>query len=145
MEWPKPGSEDLGLSEKLQFSLEAEQSVLEGLLECVDELAAKNFPQHPFGEKVIFPRANPAGVIRREAAGGRDTMNMRMNFELLTPGVQHTEEADFRPEVFRIARDFAKRFRTDTKKEIVEDLLVLQDQWCQVTRQGEDDMGVGRR
>src|SRR5215472_9025021 len=100
MEWPKPGSEDLGLSEKLQFSLEAEQSVLEGLLECVDELAAKNFPQHPFGEKVIFPRANPAGVIRREAAGGRDTMNMRMNFELLAPGVQHTEETDFRTEGF---------------------------------------------
>src|SRR5215469_12998519 len=133
MEWPKPGSEDLGLSEKLQFSLEAEQSVLEGLLECVDELAAKNFPQHLFGEKVIFPRANPAGVIRREAAGGRDAMNMRMNFELLAPGMQHTEETDLGPKVSRVARDFEKGFRTDTKQKVVEDLLVLQDQWCQVT------------
>jgi hypothetical protein len=55
VEWPQPGREDLGLSEKLQVSLEAEHSVLEGLLERVDELAAKNFPQHLFGEKVIVP------------------------------------------------------------------------------------------
>jgi hypothetical protein len=40
---------------------------------------------------------------------------MRMNFELLAPGVQHTEEADFRTEVFRIARHFEKSFCTDAK------------------------------
>ena len=72
-------------------------------------------------------------------------MDMRMNFELLAPGMQHTEETDFRTEVFRVARDFAKGFRTDTKQKIVEDLLVLQDQWRQATGQGEHDMGVGRR
>ena len=55
MEWPQPGGEDLGLSEKLQVSLEAELAVLEGVLERVDELAAENSPQHLFGEKVILP------------------------------------------------------------------------------------------
>jgi len=30
-------------------------AVLEGLLERIDELAAKNFPQHLLGEKAIFP------------------------------------------------------------------------------------------
>jgi uncharacterized membrane protein len=55
MKWPQPSREDLGLSEKLQVSLKAEQSVLEGLLERIDELAAKDFPQHVFGEKVISP------------------------------------------------------------------------------------------
>src|SRR5205814_1888415 len=145
VEWPQPGSEDLGLGEKLQVSLEAEPSVLEGLLERVDKLAAKDFPQHLFGEKVIFPLAKPAGVIRREAAGGRGTMNLRMNFELLAPGMQHTEEADLRPKVSRIASHFEEGFRTDTKQKIVEDFLVLQDQWRQATGQSEHDMGVGRR
>ena len=70
---------------------------------------------------------------------------MRVHFELLAPGVQHAEEADFRTEVSRVARHFAKGFRTNTKQKIVEDLLVLQDQWRQVTGQGEHDMGVGRR
>jgi len=55
VEWSQPGSEDLGLGQKLQVSLEAELAVLEGLLERVDELAAENSPQRLFGEKVILP------------------------------------------------------------------------------------------
>ena len=47
--------------------------------------------------------------------------------------------------MFRVARHFEEGFRTDTKQKIVEDLLVLQDQWRQATGQGEHDMGVGRR
>src|SRR5437660_3346726 len=44
---PQPGGKDLGLSEEFQISLEAELAVLEGLLERIDELAAKDFTQHP--------------------------------------------------------------------------------------------------
>src|SRR5437667_6490535 len=72
-------------------------------------------------------------------------MNMRMKFELLAPGVQDTEEADLCPKVSRIARHFEEGFRTGTKQKIIEDLLVLQDQWPQATGQGEHDMAVGRR
>ena len=53
VEWPQPGGEDLGLRKKLQVSLEVELAILEGLLESVDELAAKNFPQHFLGKKVV--------------------------------------------------------------------------------------------
>ena len=67
-------------------------------------------------------------------------MNMRMKFELLAPGMQHTEEADFCPKVFRVARHFEEGFRTDTKQKIVEDLLVLQNQWRQATRQSEHEV-----
>ena len=52
-------------------------------------------------------------------------MNVRMNVELLTPGVQHAEEANLRAEVSRIACHFEKSFRTGTEQETVEDLLVL--------------------
>jgi hypothetical protein len=50
---PQPGGKDPGLSEEFQISLEAELAVLEGLLECIDELAAKDSTQHPFGKKVV--------------------------------------------------------------------------------------------
>ena len=36
---------------------------MEGLLESVDELAAKDFTQHWFGKKEAFSRVNPVGVI----------------------------------------------------------------------------------
>jgi len=61
---PQPGGEDLGLSEEFQIALEAELAVLKGLLERSNELAAKDFPQHFFGKKVVVSRTNPAGVIQ---------------------------------------------------------------------------------
>ena len=54
-------------------------------------------------------------------------MDMRVNFEFLTPGVQHAEEADFCAEMLGIA-GFEKGFGAAAKQEIVDDLLVLQDQ-----------------
>jgi hypothetical protein len=58
-------------------------------------------------------------------------MDVGMNVELLTPSVQHSEEADLCAEVSGIASDFLKCFGTGAKQEMVEDLLVLQDQWRQ--------------
>ena len=65
--------------------------------------------------------------------------------ELLAPGMQHTEEADLRAEESGIAGHFEKGLRTGAEQKIVEDLLVLQNQWRQATGQGEHDMGVKRR
>ena len=61
---PQPGGKDLGLSEKFQISLEAKLAILKSLLERIDKLAAKDFPQHFFGQEVVVSRTNPAGVIK---------------------------------------------------------------------------------
>jgi hypothetical protein len=47
-----------------------------------------------------------------------------MEPELLIPGVQHGEEAEFRAEVSRIASDFKKCFRTGAEQQIVDDFLI---------------------
>ena len=72
-------------------------------------------------------------------------MDMRVELDLLTPGVQHAEETNFRTEVIWVASDFEKRFGTSAKQEIVEDLLVLQHQWPQSVGQCEDDVQVAGR
>jgi hypothetical protein len=72
-------------------------------------------------------------------------MDMGMEPELLTPGMQHGEEADFRAEVFRIASDFEKSFRTGAEQQTVDDFLVLQSQCCELRRKCEDHMDVARR
>ena len=61
-------------------------------------------------------------------------MYMRMKFELLTPGVQNTEEADFCTKMLGIAGDFEKRFGAGAKQKIVDEFLVLQSQRGQVAR-----------
>ena len=79
--------------------MEVELTILKSLFEGIDELAAKDFAQHLLGKKSSYRGvANPAGVIGRKAAGGNDTMDMRVKFELLTPGMQHTEESNFSAE-----------------------------------------------
>ena len=50
---PQPSGKDLGLSEEFQISLEAQLAILKSLLERINELAAKDFTQHPFGKKVV--------------------------------------------------------------------------------------------
>src|SRR5439155_9707994 len=69
-------------------------------------------------------------------------MNMRMNFEFLAPGMQHAEEANLCAEVSRIASHFGKGFGTGAEKGIVEDLLVLQNQWRQGGGECEEHVQV---
>ncbi len=68
-------------------------------------------------------------------------MDMGMEPELLSPSMQHGEEADFRAEVSRIASDFEKCFRTGAEQQIVEDFLVLHSQCGKLRRKCEDHIG----
>jgi hypothetical protein len=65
------------------------------------------------------------GVIERQATAENDAVDMRMKFDLLTPGMQHGEEADFRAEMSRIASDFAKRFCPGAEQQTIDDFFVL--------------------
>jgi len=114
--------------------MEIELAFLEGPLETGNELAAEDATKHLDGEEKSGARFYPLREIERQAAGGNDAMDMGMKPELLTPSVQHDEETDFRAEVSRIASDFEKSFRTGAEQQIIEDLLVLQDQWRQPVR-----------
>src|SRR5260370_8017697 len=78
----------------------------------------------------------------RQPAGGNNAMDMGLEPELLIPGMQHGEEADFRTEVPRIASDFEKCFCTGAEQQIVDDFLALQCQWSKLRRKCEDHMDV---
>jgi len=70
-------------------------------------------------------------------------MNMGMMLQLLIPGMEHAEEADFGAEMSGIAGDFEQRFSTGPEQQTVDELLVLQGQRGEPTRKGEDNMDVG--
>ena len=58
--------------------MEVELTILKSPLESADELAAKDFAQDILGKEVVFSCVDPTAVIGREAAGGNDTMNVRV-------------------------------------------------------------------
>ena len=127
-EWSQPGEEGFRLSEGLQVSMKVELAVLEGALECRNELAAKNATEHLNGKKEGVASLDPVQAIGRQPTTRDNTMHMRVQLEFLIPGVQHAEETGLRAEMFGIASDFEERFRTGSEQEIVDDLFVLQSQ-----------------
>src|SRR6516165_5300074 len=140
----QPGSESLGLRKRRKFSSAMESTVTERLPQAGNELAAKHWGEHFQREEEVIGGVHPRFVIKAQAAGGNDAMDVGMQSELLTPRVQHTEEANFCAEVTGIPSDFEKCFRAGAKQEAVEQFLVLQDQGGQLRRQREHDMNVAR-
>ena len=120
-------------------------AVGEGPFESVDKLAAENNSQNLSGEEEAIARVDPALVIGGEAAGRDHTMDMGMMLQFLIPTMEHAEEADFGAQVAGITRDFEQGFSTGLEQQTVDQLLVLQSQWGEPPRQGEDDMDVGDR
>ena len=95
----QPGSEELGMGERCEFSGQVQLTALEGRVQAGDELATKHAPQHGDGEEEAWMGSNPAGVIGGESAGGNDTVDMGMKLEFLVPGMEHAEEADLGSEM----------------------------------------------
>jgi hypothetical protein len=55
-------------------------------------------------------------------------MHVRVMFEYLIPGVEHTEEADLGAEMFGIASDCEEGCGTGLQQEMVQEFLILKDE-----------------
>src|SRR4029077_18478475 len=106
--------------------MEAKLALTEVAFQSDDKLAAKNLSEHGNGKKEARVRWNPTRVVERQSAGGHHTMGVGVMFELLIPGVEHTEEADLGAEMFGIASDLEEGFGTGLQQQMVEAFFVLQ-------------------
>src|SRR4051794_3208424 len=96
--------------------------------QTVNELAAEDLPENFDGEEKGILRTNPLRVVRREPPAWNDTVEMRMEQKILSPGVQNAEEADVGAQVFGIASDLQKRLRHSPEQEVIEFDLVLENE-----------------
>src|SRR5438477_4847778 len=67
---------------------------------------------------------------------------MWMKHQVLSPTVQHGEEADLGAEMFGVGGNGAQGFRSGPKENVVHHLLVLVSDGCNLFWQGKDDMEV---
>jgi hypothetical protein len=65
--------------------------------------------------------------------------------QVLTPCMQHHQNADVRSQVFRIVCQFLQRLRCGAKQDAVHHTLILQCQRSQLLRQREHDMEIRNR
>ena len=64
-------------------------------------------------------------MVRRETAGGKYAVDMRMKLQALIPAVEHAEEADLGTEMPWITSDFKQGLSAGMEQQVVDEPLVL--------------------
>ena len=64
-------------------------------------------------------------MIKRESARGNDTVNVGMQEQVLSPGVQDGDDADLGSQVFRIGCDFEQSLRAGGEQQIVKQAWIF--------------------
>lgn len=143
---PKQSTQESGealrLGEMLKTSAEVQLVAAKGSSQTGDELAPEHTAENFYRQKERISRANPSRMIRRRAAGGNRKVHVGMMQQVLSPGVENTEESDIGSKMFGIGGHLQKRGRRRTEEQIVKDPRVLQRQHTQLARQREDDVEI---
>ena len=87
--------------------------------------------------------ADPARAIERDSTAGHDAMQVRMQMQILSPGMQHREEADVGAEQSGVGGGFKQRGGGRAEQDGVDQLRVLKCQAADLRRQREHDVEVG--
>jgi hypothetical protein len=89
-------------------------------LKEIEKLAAEDAAEDLDGEKERILRMNPARVAWIETSGGNDAVEMRMQSQVLSPGVQNAEKADLGSEVLGVGGNFEHGLSASAEEQIVE-------------------------
>jgi hypothetical protein len=76
-----------------------------GVFEACEVEAPEAAREDPDGQEEAGLAWHPPCALGSYPPGGKDTMEMGVMVELLTPSVEHGETADLRPEMLRVPRD----------------------------------------
>ena len=144
-EGSEPGAEGAWIVQMGEAAVKLEIASLKGRLQPGGELATEDAAEDPDGQKEAAGGGDPSVVVRSQAAGGQDAVDMRVEQQSLIPRVQDAEESDLGSEVPGIACDFQQCLCAGVKQQVEDNLLVLQGQRGDFAWQGEDGMHVARR
>ena len=100
--------------------MELQSVLLEQFTEFLAELTAEDSAECLDRQKEAGRGIDPSGTIESQSAGRNDVVDMGMMLKVLSPGMEHAEEADVRSEMLRIASQFEHRRGAGAVEQIVE-------------------------
>ena len=112
-------------------------------LQEIEKLAAEDAAEDLDGEEKGIFRMNPVRIAWIEAAGGNHAVEMRMQSQVLSPGVENAEEADLGSEVLGVGRNLEHGLSAGAKEQIVKQPWIALAERVQLVGQGKDDVEVG--
>src|ERR1019366_8563366 len=107
-----------------------------------EELATKDAAEDLHGQEERIAWADPTTVVRRESARGNGAVNVGMQEQVLSPGVQDADHADLSAQVFAIDGDLEQSLSAGGEQQVVEQTRILQGQHVEFVGHGEHDMEV---
>src|SRR5271165_3300596 len=103
---------------------------------------AEDSAEHLHRQKETARGIDPSGAVEAQTSGGDDVVDVGMMLKVLSPGMEHAEEADVGSQALGIASQFEHRRRAGAVEQIVEPPLVLQEQSGEFMGQREHDVEV---
>ncbi len=135
----------LGASDLMKRTVELEFVGSVQILECSGELATEDTAQRHDRQEKALGAVDPTRSIWRQPTCGNDVMDVWVVLQVLSPGVQHAEEANIGAEVPGIAGQLEHGFSAGTVEQVVDDPLVPERQRRELMGKREDDVEVGHR
>ena len=135
-------AESLGISKGLEGREEVEFAGVEGLLQIGQEQSAEQAGQHPYGQEETGAARNPTVTVGRDPATRNDTMQVGMKEQILSPTVQHGEEADLGAQMFGIGSDGGQGLGRGSEQNAVDEIFVLVSNGGDLFGEREDDMKI---
>src|SRR5215471_18218591 len=99
--------------------------------------------ENPDRQEEVRSTGYPALAIRGQSSAGHYAVQMRMNLEVLSPGVQHREEADLGPQMLGVGSNGFQRFGRSLEENVVDHRLILISDRGNLFRYGKHDVKVG--
>jgi hypothetical protein len=118
---------------------------MEGVAQQVEELTAEDAREDADRQEEAGPAGDPPGAIGADPAAGDDAVQVRVQRQVLAPGVQDGQEADPGPQVFGVGGDLQQRPRGGLEQGAVDHPLVGQCQGVEGVGEREDDVEVLHR
>ena len=76
-------------------------------------------------------------MIPREPARGNDTVNVGMQEQVLSPGMQDADHTDLSAQVFRVGCDFQQGLSAGSEQQVVKQTRIFQGQQVEFVRHGK--------
>src|SRR3954471_13946790 len=114
----------------------------EGGAEPGEELAPEHATEDADREEEVFAAGDPTALVGRQPAAGDDAMDVRVEREVLAPGVQHRQYAAFGPEVDRVGGHFEEGFRGGPHQQAVDLTGVVKRDRAEGAGEREHDVEV---
>jgi hypothetical protein len=119
-----------------------ELALLECLIEIMKEQPAKQPRQHSYWKKEVGAASDPPAAAGGQAATGNYAMQVRVMEKILTPGVQHRQEADLGAEVLGVLGYPPQGLARGAEQDIVNHSLVVKRKLRELIGNGKHHVKV---